>query len=145
MWIRDRFWGDTLWNDVDYMFVDMPPGTGDVALNVFQSLPVDGVLIVASPQDLVSMVVQKAVKMAQMMNIPIVGLVENMSYVQCPDCGKKLYIFGCLLYTSTFDRALLSVRLRASGVPDSHGVTGGVYKARERIHRGMQMCIRDRP
>ncbi len=76
------------------MFVDMPPGTGDVALNVFQSLPVDGVIIVASPQDLVSMVVQKAVKMAQMMNIPIVGLVENMSYVQCPDCGKKLYIFG---------------------------------------------------
>ena len=79
---------------VDYMFVDMPPGTGDVALNVFQTLPVDGVIIVASPQDLVSMVVQKAVKMAQMMHIPIVGLVENMSYVQCPDCGKKLYIFG---------------------------------------------------
>ena len=76
------------------MFVDMPPGTGDVALNVFQTLPVDGVIIVASPQELVSMVVQKAVKMAQMMNIPIVGLVENMSYVQCPDCGKKLYIFG---------------------------------------------------
>ena len=89
-----QFWGDTLWNDVDYMFVDMPPGTGDVALNVFQTLPVDGVIIVASPQDLVSMVVQKAVKMAQMMHIPIVGLVENMSYVQCPDCGKKLYIFG---------------------------------------------------
>ena len=92
--VVQQFWGDTLWNDVDYMFVDMPPGTGDVALNVFQSLPVDGVIIVASPQDLVSMVVQKAVKMAQMMNIPIVGLVENMSYVQCPDCGKKLYIFG---------------------------------------------------
>lgn len=90
--VVQQFWGDTLWNDVDYMFVDMPPGTGDVALNVFQSLPVDGVIIVASPQDLVSMVVQKAVKMAQMMNIPIVGLVENMSYVQCPDCGKKLYI-----------------------------------------------------
>ena len=89
-----QFWTDVLWQDVDYMFVDMPPGTGDVALNVFQSLPVDGVIIVASPQDLVSMVVQKAVKMAQMMNIPIVGLVENMSYVQCPDCGKKLYIFG---------------------------------------------------
>ena len=89
-----QFWTDVCWGDVDYMFVDMPPGTGDVALNVFQSLPVDGVIIVASPQDLVSMVVQKAVKMAQMMNIPIVGLVENMSYVQCPDCGKKLYIFG---------------------------------------------------
>ena len=92
--VVQQFWGDVLWDDVDYMFVDMPPGTGDVALNVFQSLPVDGVIIVASPQELVSMVVQKAVKMAQMMNIPIVGLVENMSYVQCPDCGKKLYIFG---------------------------------------------------
>ena len=92
--VVQQFWGDTLWNDVDYMFVDMPPGTGDVALNVFQSLPVDGVIIVASPQDLVSMVVQKAVKMAQMMNIPIVGLVENMSYVQCPDCGKRHDIFG---------------------------------------------------
>ena len=92
--VVQQFWSDVLWDDVDYMFVDMPPGTGDVALNVFQSLPVDGVIIVASPQELVSMVVQKAVKMAQMMNIPIVGLVENMSYVQCPDCGKKLYIFG---------------------------------------------------
>ena len=89
-----QFWTDVIWEDVDYLFVDMPPGTGDVPLTVFQSLPVDGVIIVASPQDLVSMVVQKAVKMAQMMNIPIVGLVENMSYVQCPDCGKKLYIFG---------------------------------------------------
>ena len=89
-----QFWTDVIWNDVDYMFVDMPPGTGDVALNVFQSLPVDGVIIVASPQELVTMVVEKAVKMAQMMNIPIVGLVENMSYLQCPDCGKKLYLFG---------------------------------------------------
>ena len=84
----------TLWGPLDFLLIDLPPGTGDVALNVFQSLPVDGVIIVASPQELVSMVVQKAVKMAQMMNIPIVGLVENMSYVQCPDCGKKLYIFG---------------------------------------------------
>ena len=92
--VVQQFWGDVLWQDVDYMFVDMPPGTGDVALNVFQSLPVDGVIIVASPQELVTMVVEKAVKMAQMMNIPIVGLVENMSYVQCPDCGKKLYLFG---------------------------------------------------
>ena len=92
--VVQQFWGDVLWNDVDYMFVDMPPGTGDVALNVFQTLPVDGVIIVASPQELVSMVVQKAVKMAQMMHIPIVGLVENMSYVACPDCGKKIYLFG---------------------------------------------------
>ncbi len=92
--VVQQFWGDVLWQDVDYMFVDMPPGTGDVALNVFQTLPVDGVIIVASPQELVSMVVEKAVKMAQMMNIPILGLVENMSYVACPDCGKKIYLFG---------------------------------------------------
>ena len=90
----EQFWTDVIWNDVDYMFVDMPPGTGDVPLTVFQSLPVNGLVVVASPQELVSMVVQKAVKMAQMMNIPIVGLVENMSYITCPDCGKKLYPFG---------------------------------------------------
>ena len=83
--VVQQFWGDVLWQDVDYMFVDMPPGTGDVALNVFQTLPVDGVIIVTSPQDLVGMVVEKAVKMAQMMNIPIVGMVENMSYLACPD------------------------------------------------------------
>jgi len=92
--VVQQFWGDVLWDDVDYMFVDMPPGTGDVALNVFQTLPVDGIIIVTSPQELVSMVVEKAVKMAQMMNIPIVGLVENMSYLTCPDCGKQLHIFG---------------------------------------------------
>ena len=92
--VVQQFWGDVLWNDVDYMFVDMPPGTGDVALNVFQTLPVDGIIIVASPQELVGMVVEKAVKMAQMMHIPILGLVENMSYMLCPDCGKKLYPFG---------------------------------------------------
>lgn len=89
-----QFWQEVVWGDVDYMFVDMPPGTGDVALNVFQTLPVDGVIIVTSPQDLVGMVVEKAVKMAQMMNIPIVGLVENMSYLACPDCGRKIYLFG---------------------------------------------------
>ena len=92
--VVQQFWGDVLWEDVDYMFVDMPPGTGDVALNVFQTMPVDGIIVVASPQELVSMVVEKAVKMAQMMNIPIVGIVENMSYMECPDCGKKLYPFG---------------------------------------------------
>ena len=92
--VVQQFWSDVLWEDVDYMFVDMPPGTGDVALNVFQTLPVDGVIIVASPQELVGMVVEKAVKMAQMMNIPVVGLVENMSYLVCPDCGKKIYLFG---------------------------------------------------
>ena len=92
--VVQQFWGDVLWEDVDYMFVDMPPGTGDVALNVFQTLPVDGIIVVASPQELVSMVVEKAVKMAQMMNIPVLGIVENMSYMTCPDCGKKLYPFG---------------------------------------------------
>ena len=92
--VVQQFWGDVLWDDVDYMFVDMPPGTGDVALNVFQTLPVDGIIIVTSPQELVGMVVEKAVKMARMMNIPIVGLVENMSYLSCPDCGKKIHIFG---------------------------------------------------
>lgn len=89
-----QFWTDVIWEDVDYMFVDMPPGTGDVSLSVFQSIPLDGIIIVASPQDLVGMVVEKAVKMAEMMNVPIVGLVENMSYVACPDCGKKIYLFG---------------------------------------------------
>ena len=88
-----QFWTDVIW-DVDYLFVDMPPGTGDVALSVFQSLPLDGIIIVASPQELVSMVVEKAVKMAERMNIPIVGIVENMSYLLCPDCGKKIHLFG---------------------------------------------------
>ena len=89
-----QFWTDVIWGDVDYMFVDMPPGTGDVPLTVFQSLPVDGVIVVTSPQDLVSMIVTKAVKMAVMMNIPILGLVENYSYFKCPDCGKEHAIFG---------------------------------------------------
>ncbi|MCI8672824.1 MAG: Mrp/NBP35 family ATP-binding protein [Lachnospiraceae bacterium] len=89
-----QFWTDVIWEDVDYMFVDMPPGTGDVPLTVFQSLPVDGIIIVTSPQELVSMIVGKAVKMAKRMNIPILGLVENMSYAVCPDCGKELKIFG---------------------------------------------------
>ena len=88
-----QFWTDVIW-DVDYLFVDMPPGTGDVALSVFQSLPLDGIIIVASPQELVSMVVEKAVKMAEMMDIPIVGVVENMSYLICPDCGKEIPLFG---------------------------------------------------
>ncbi len=89
-----QFWTDVIWEDVDYMFVDMPPGTGDVPLTVFQSLPVDGIVIVTSPQDLVSMIVAKAVKMANMMKIPVLGLVENYSYLSCPDCGKKINVFG---------------------------------------------------
>lgn len=89
-----QFWSEALWKDIDYMFVDMPPGTGDVPLTVFQSIPLDGIIIVASPQELVGMIVEKAVNMANMMNIPILGLVENMSYVVCPDCGKQIKAFG---------------------------------------------------
>ncbi len=89
-----QFWTDVIWGDIDYMFIDMPPGTGDVALTVFQSIPIDGVIIVTSPQQLVSMIVEKAVNMAKTMDIPILGLVENMSYVKCPDCGKEIKIFG---------------------------------------------------
>lgn len=89
-----QFWTETLWQDIDYMFVDMLPGTGDVPLTVFQSLPVDGIIIVTSPQELVSMIVAKAVNMAKKMDIPILGLVENMSYMVCPDCGKQMYVFG---------------------------------------------------
>ena len=89
-----QFWTDVIWGDVDYLFVDMPPGTGDVPLTVFQSLPVDGIVVVTTPQDLVSMIVTKAVKMAEMMHIPVLGLVENYSYFRCPDCGKEHAIFG---------------------------------------------------
>lgn len=89
-----QFWTDVLWSDVDYMFVDMPPGTGDVPLTVFQSLPVDGIIVVASPQELVGMIVEKAVKMADMMNVPVIGLVENMSYFECPSCNERHEIFG---------------------------------------------------
>lgn len=89
-----QFYTDVVWADIDTMFVDMPPGTGDVPLTVFQSLPVDGIIVVTSPQELVSMIVEKAVKMARMMNIPILGIVENMSYAECPDCGRKINVFG---------------------------------------------------
>ena len=89
-----QFWSETLWQDIDYMFVDMPPGTGDVPLTVFQSLPVDGIIIVTSPQELVSMIVAKAVNMAKKMDIPILGVVENMSYLECPDCKKHIHVFG---------------------------------------------------
>ena len=89
-----QFWSDVIWQDVDYMFVDMPPGTGDVPLTVFQSIPLDGIVIVTSPQELASLIVSKAVNMAKMMNIPIIGIVENMSYYKCPDCGKEIKVFG---------------------------------------------------
>ena len=89
-----QFWQEVIWKDVDFMFVDMPPGTGDVPLTVFQTMPVDGIIVVASPQELVSLIVEKAVNMARMMNIPVLGIVENMSYAVCPHCGEKLYVFG---------------------------------------------------
>jgi len=89
-----QFWSDVVWNEVDYMFVDMPPGTGDVPLTAFQSLPLDGIVIVSSPQGLVSMIVEKAVNMAKLMDIKVLGLVENYSYLKCPDCGKKISIYG---------------------------------------------------
>ncbi len=89
-----QFYTDVVWADIDTMFVDMPPGTGDVPLTIFQSLPIDGIIVVTSPQELVSMIVEKAVKMARMMNIPIIGIVENMSYAECPDCGRKINVFG---------------------------------------------------
>ena len=86
-----QFWTDTIWNDIDYMFIDCPPGTGDVPLTVFQSIPIDGIVIVSSPQELVSMIVAKAANMADMMDVPVYGLVENMSYIKCPDCGKEMF------------------------------------------------------
>ena len=89
-----QFWNETVWGDIDYLFVDMPPGTGDVPLTVFQSLPVDGIVIVTSPQELVRMIVKKAYNMANMMHIPVLGVVENFSYLECPDCGKKIHVFG---------------------------------------------------
>ena len=92
--VVQQFWTDVLWGDIDYMFVDMPPGTGDVPLTVFQSLPVDGIIVVTTPQDLVSMIVTKAIRMAEMMNIPVIGLVENYSWFQCPNCDEKHFIFG---------------------------------------------------
>ncbi len=102
-----QFWTDVCWGDVDYMFVDLPPGTGDVPLTVFQSLPVDGVILVTSPQSLVSMIVEKAVNMARMMNVPVYGFVENYSYFRCPDCGKRIEIFG----KSGLDEVALSYSL----------------------------------
>lgn len=92
--VIQQFWTEVFWGDVDYMFIDMPPGTGDVPLTVFQSIPLDGIIVVTTPQDLVTMIVKKAYNMAQMMNVPILGIIENMSYLECPDCGKKISVFG---------------------------------------------------
>lgn len=89
-----QFWGKALWKDIDVMFVDMPPGTGEVPLTVFQSVPLDGIVVVATPQELVGMIVEKAVNMAKMMDVPVLGLIENMSYIKCPDCGREIHVFG---------------------------------------------------
>ena len=115
--IVKQFWHDFIWEDVDYMFIDMPPGTGDVPLTVFQSIPVDGIVIVTSPQELVSMIVEKAVKMAKLMNIPILGLVENMSYFECPECGKRHEIFGHSHIAEIADQYQLPVLARIPIVP----------------------------
>lgn len=104
-----QFWTDVAWGDVDYMFVDMPPGTGDVPLTVFQSIPLDGIIVVTSPQELVSMIVGKAVKMAEMMNVKVIGLVENMSYAVCPDCGKHINVFGASHIDETANKFGLDV------------------------------------
>lgn len=106
-----QFWTDVVWGDLDFLFVDCPPGTGDVPLTVFQSIKLDGIIIVTSPQDLVSMIVEKAVKMANKMNIPIYGVVENMSYIECPDCGKKIDVFG----TSNVDKIANDFNLKVLG------------------------------
>jgi Mrp family chromosome partitioning ATPase len=104
-----QFWQDVIWEDVDFLFVDMPPGTGDVPLTVFQTLPVDGIVIVSSPQELVGMIVGKAVQMAEMMKVPILGIVENMSYAVCPDCGKQIAVFGNSHVEETAERYHLPV------------------------------------
>ena len=106
-----QFWTDVIWGELDYLFVDMPPGTGDVPLTVFQSLPIDGIVIVSSPQELVQMIVKKAYNMAKQMNIPVLGIVENYSYVKCPDCGKKIYVFG----ESKIDAAAAEVQVPVIG------------------------------
>ena len=106
-----QFWTDVVWGELDYLFVDMPPGTGDVPLTVFQSLPIDGIVIVSSPQDLVQMIVKKAYNMAKMMNVPVLGLVENYSFVKCPDCGKPIYVFG----ESKVDAAAAEVQVPVIG------------------------------
>ena len=116
--VVEQFWQEVVWGDVDFMFVDMPPGTGDVLLTTFQSLPVDGIIVVTSPQDLVSMIVGKAVKMAEQMNIPVLGIIENMSYIECPDCGKKLEIFGKSHLQDTADKYGLKILGQLPIMPD---------------------------
>ncbi|MCH5317583.1 MAG: Mrp/NBP35 family ATP-binding protein [Eubacterium sp.] len=116
--VVQQFWTDVRWGDLDYLFVDMPPGTGDVALTVFQSLPIDGIVIVSTPQELVKMIVNKALNMAKLMDVPVLGLIENMSYYECPDCGKKLEIFGKSRIDETAEEAGLPVLAKLPIDPD---------------------------
>ena len=129
----EQFWTDVAWGDVDYMFVDMPPGTGDVPLTVFQSLPIDGIVIVTSPQELVSMIVTKAVKMAQMMNVPVLGLVENMSYFECPDCGTRYNVFGDSKIEEVAARHFLDVM---GYLPINPKLAGAVDKGMIELYEG---------
>ncbi len=128
-----QFWTDVIWNDVDFMFVDMPPGTGDVPLTVFQSIPLDGIIVVASPQELVSMIVEKAVRMAETMNVPILGLVENMSYAICPDCGRKLEIFGKSHIEETAEKYSLPVLAK---IPITPAISGAADKGAIELFEG---------
>ena len=132
--VLQQFWKDVDWGKVDYMFVDMPPGTGDVPLSIYQSLPVDGIIVVTTPQDLVQLIVTKAFKMAQMMNVPILGVIENMSYMECPDCGKKLNVFG----ESKAWRP--GPRHHADPSPDGH--TRGPRQGRHRQRSGSRRSVR---
>ena len=127
-----QFWQEVIWKDVDFMFVDMPPGTGDVPLTVFQTMPVGGIIVVASPQELVSLIVEKAVNMARMMNIPVLGIVENMSYAVCPDCGKKIYVFGESHVDETAERFALPVLAKCPIDPElAHQADLGVIESFE--------------
>ena len=127
-----QFWQEVIWKDVDFMFVDMPPGTGDVPLTVFQTMPVDGIIVVASPQELVSLIVEKAVNMARMMNIPVLGIVENMSYAVCPDCGKKIYVVGESHVDETAERFALPVLAKCPIDPElAHQADLGVIESFE--------------
>lgn len=129
--VIEQFWSDVRWGELDYLFVDMPPGTGDVALTVFQSLPVDGIVIVSTPQDLVKMIVNKAYNMAKMMNVPVLGLVENMSYYTCPDCGRKINIFGESKIDETADELGVPVIAKLPINPDINRLVdeGRIYDA----------------
>ena len=120
-----QFYTDIVWGELDYLFIDMPPGTGDVALTTFQSIPVNGIVVVSSPQELVSMIVSKACNMAEMMNIPVVGLMENMSYVECPECGEKIYIFNKSNIEETADKHNLKVLGRMPIKPEIAALADG--------------------